>query len=63
MEISSEFLGVWIPREVWLDERLSMIDKGILTEITSLDNENHCSAGNEYFAKFCQCRKYYKKKH
>lgn len=55
MEISREFLGVWIPREVWLDERLSMIDKGILTEITSLDNENHCSAGNEYFAKFCQC--------
>lgn len=55
MEFDENFKGVWIPREVWLDERLSMIDKGILTEIIFLDNENHCLAGNEYFAKFCQC--------
>ena len=55
MEMSREFLGVWISREVWLDERLSMIEKGILTEIVSLDNEFGCTASNEYFAKFCQC--------
>lgn len=51
-----DFKGVWIPKEIWLDERLTMLDKGILTEIDSLDNgEDHCYAGNEYFARFCQC--------
>ena len=50
-----DFKGVWIPREIWLDERLNMIEKGILTEIDSLDNENGCSASNEYLADFCQC--------
>jgi hypothetical protein len=51
-----DFKGVWIPREVWLDERLSMLDKGILIEIDSLDNgKDGCFASNEYLAKFCQC--------
>lgn len=50
-----DFKGVWIPREIWLDKRLNMLEKGILTEIDSLDNENGCSAGNEYLAEFCQC--------
>ena len=49
------FKGIWIPKEIWLAEELSAIDKIILAEIDSLDNENHCTAGNEYFAKFCQC--------
>lgn len=51
-----EFKGVWIPKQIWLDERLNMLEKGILTEIDSLDNEeNGCFASNEYLAKFCQC--------
>lgn len=50
-----DFKGVWIPKEIWLSEELSAVDKIILAEINSLDNENHCIAGNEYFAKFCQC--------
>lgn len=50
-----DFKGVWIPKEVWLDARLTALDKVILTEIDSLDNENGCSAGNEHLAKFCQC--------
>jgi DNA-binding Lrp family transcriptional regulator len=50
-----DFKGIWIPKEIWLDNALSMIEKGILAEISSLDNENHCTASNEYFAKFCQC--------
>lgn len=53
--VEREFKGVWIPREIWLDEKLNMLEKGILTEIDSLDNENGCSAGNSYLAKFCQC--------
>ena len=56
MGTSREFLGVWIPREVWLDERLNMLEKGILVEITSLDkNETGCYASNKYLANFCQC--------
>ena len=55
MADNREFKGVWIPKEVWLDGRLTALDKVILTEIDSLDNENGCSAGNEHLAKFCQC--------
>ena len=51
-----DFKGVWIPKEIWLDERLNALDKIILTEIDSLDcGEDGCYASNEYIAKFCQC--------
>lgn len=51
-----EFKGVWIPAAIWLDDRLNALDKIILAEIDSLDNgEDHCHAGNEYLAQFCQC--------
>lgn len=54
--MNRDFKGVWIPKEVWLDERLSMLDKGILAEIDSLDNgESGCFASNEHLAEFCQC--------
>ena len=50
-----DFKGVWIPKEIWLNKELTMIEKVIFTEIDSLDNEYHCVAGNEYFAEFCNC--------
>lgn len=50
-----DFKGVWIPKEVWLDERLSALDKIILTEIDSLDGERGCYASNKRLADFCQC--------
>lgn len=50
-----DFKGVWIPKEIWLNENLTLLEKCIFTEIDSLDNENHCIAGNEYFAEFCNC--------
>lgn len=50
-----DFKGVWFPSEVWLDERLTALEKIILIEIDSLDGENGCYASNEYLAKFCQC--------
>ncbi len=51
-----DFKGVWIPKEVWLDERLNALEKIILTEIDSLDNgERGCWASNKYIAEFCQC--------
>ena len=51
-----DFKGVWIPKEVWLDNRLTMLEKGILVEIDSLDmSDDGCWASNEYLATFCQC--------
>lgn len=50
-----DFKGIWISKEVWLDRRLSALDKFILAEIDSLDGENGCYASNEYLAEFCQC--------
>lgn len=54
--IERDFKGVWIPREIWLDDRLNALDKVILTEIDSLDSsEKGCWASNKYIAEFCQC--------
>ena len=52
-----DFKGIWIPKEVWIDERLSPLEKIILAEIDSLDTEEYggCVAGNDYLAGFCQC--------
>lgn len=54
-EYQRDFKGIWIPKEVWLDERLNALDKIILAEIDSLDNEDGCYASNEQLASFCQC--------
>lgn len=51
-----DFKGVWIPKVIWLDSRLSALDKVILTEIDSLDQgERGCYASNQHIADFCQC--------
>ena len=51
-----DFKGVWIPREIWLDDRLNALDKVILVEIDSLDSlERGCWASNKHIAEFCQC--------
>ena len=47
------FKGIWIPAEVWLDERLTALDKIILAEINSLDTDEGCFASNKYIAEFC----------
>ena len=50
--LDRDFKGIWIPKEIWLNENLSIVEKALLAEIDSLDNDNHCTAGNEYFTKF-----------
>lgn len=50
-----DFKGVWIPKEVWLNTNLTLIEKAVFTEIDSLDNENHCTASNEYLSNFIGC--------
>jgi hypothetical protein len=55
-ENQRDFKGVWIPKAIWLDSRLTALDKVILTEIDSLDQgERGCFASNKHIADFCQC--------
>lgn len=50
------FKGVWIPAEIWLDDRLTMLEKGIFIEINTLDmSEKGCYASNRHIAEFCCC--------
>lgn len=53
--VSRRFMGVWIPREIYLNPNLTRLEKDILVEIDSLDNEEGCFATNKYLASFCQC--------
>lgn len=56
MNNERQFKGIWIDKEVWFDTRLNALEKVILMEIDSLDNEESgCYASNKYLAEFCQC--------
>ena len=52
--MNRDFKGVWIPRELWLNEDLSIIEKLFLVEIDSLDKGRGCWASNTYLAEFFQ---------
>lgn len=47
-----DFKGVWIPKEIWLSDKLSLMEKVLFVEIHSLDNERGCYASNRYFSEF-----------
>ena len=51
-KLGRNFKGIWIPKEIWLSENLTLQEKVFLVEIESLDNEKGCYANNGYFAKF-----------
>lgn len=50
-----DFKGIWIPKAIWINGDLTMLDKVILMEIDSLDGSDGCTASNEYLCDFCQC--------
>lgn len=52
MENNRAFKGVWIPADIWLSKKLSLVEKVMLVEIDSLDNEYGCFALNKHFADF-----------
>ena len=55
-DFKRDFKGIWINRDIWLDNRINALDKVIFAEIDSLDvGEEGCYASNEYLAEFCQC--------
>ena len=39
---SRDFKGIWIPKEIWESEQLSIMEKVLFVEIHSLDNERGC---------------------
>jgi len=47
-----DFKGIWIPKEIWCSDQLSLMEKVLFVEIHSLDNERGCYASNRYFAEF-----------
>lgn len=55
--VERAFNGIWIPKEIWLDENLNWVEKILLVEIISLDNEQGCWASNAYFADFFKLSK------
>lgn len=52
MENKRNFKGIWIPREIWLSQELTLQEKVFLVEIDSLDNDRGCFASNKHFSDF-----------
>lgn len=42
--------GLWIPKLILLDSKLSLQEKVVLSSIINLSKENDCYASNQYFA-------------
>ena len=49
MKQERDFKGVWIPKEIWINKDLTIMQKLFLVEINSLDNDSGCFAGNAHF--------------
>lgn len=47
-----DFKGIWIPKDIWLNTELSIVERALFAEIDSLDTNAHCVAGNDYFSNF-----------
>lgn len=50
MDVPEGFSGIFIPRELVLDESISYSSKLLFGMVASLDREPGCSASDEYFA-------------
>jgi len=51
------FKGVWIPKELLFDKNISKIQMAMITEISSLSNDDTgCFASNTHFANFLGCK-------
>jgi hypothetical protein len=52
MTSEREFLGVWIPKNIYLHKSLTPTEKLLLAEITSFAKNGVCFASNEHFSEF-----------
>ena len=57
MLVKRVFKGVWIPSAVWLDQKITWMEKLVLAEISSLDDGSGCYASNAYLGNFFQLGK------
>lgn len=55
--MNRDFKGVWIPKEIWTNSELTIMEKLFLVEIDSLDGKKGCFATNAHFADFFQISK------
>ena len=55
--MNRDFKGVWIPKEIWLDKNLTVMEKMLFIEVDSLCGEQGCWATNQYLADFLQISK------
>lgn len=53
-DINKAFAGVWVPREVVLDESLEPMAKLLYAMVMALDNDG-CTASNAYLARLLGC--------
>jgi len=51
-KLKRDFKGIWIPKEIYLNDQLSWTEKILIVEIDSLDQGKGCFASNKYLAKF-----------
>lgn len=49
--MNRDFKGIWIPKEIWLSDEMTTVEKVIFAEINSLDGPDGCFASNEYLSK------------
>ncbi|MAM27448.1 MAG: hypothetical protein CMC13_00340 [Flavobacteriaceae bacterium] len=52
-----DFKGIWIPKEIWFFEGLTITEKVFLSEIDSLDQGAGCFAKNRHFAELFKLSK------
>lgn len=45
------FTGIWIPKEIWFDEKLRVMEKFFYSEVTGLSGAKGCFASNAHFIK------------
>jgi hypothetical protein len=51
-DLEREFLGVWIPKSIYLNKDLTPTEKLLLAEVSSFAKNGICFASNEHFADF-----------
>ena len=55
--MTRDFKGIWIPKEIWLNKSLTMMEKLFFIEIDSLDNAHGCFASNAHFSEMFELSK------
>ena len=54
-QLKRDFKGVWVPKEIWLNRELNVLNKTILIGIYTLSEDGSCTASNKEIAEFCMC--------